>query len=403
MLTEDIVRRLCPHARSDYIDALVNGKPVLDAAGINTPLRMAAFLGTICHETGGLTIVRENTRWSDSNLKIFSKSLAARIRPNVGNARKSANAAYGHRLGNEDDGTSDDDGWDYRGGGMIQLTGKYNYRKAGEAIGVDLGNNPILIENADISLKAACWEFSQFVDYCDRGESGFKAVCNGINRGNAFSKLDPIGWASRQNWYSRACDVIGVSGRTVDDYLRVGDRGELVRIFQDRLKALGYQAGRSDGIFGSRTRAAVLAFQAENGLQTDGIIGPVTRAALNAEAAAPMPAGERADETLDDLREQGSRIVTAADKGVKTIATVGASTVIYAVSQGVDALTGAGDLLKEITTLKTLTMGFTDALSFFQQHWYLIVILVAYLLYRQFKSVQSARLDDHQTGANASR
>jgi putative chitinase len=403
MLTEDIIRRLCPHARSDYVDVLVNSKAVMNEAGINTLLRMAAFLGTICHETGGLTIVRENTRWSDSNLKIFSKGLAARIRPHVGNARKSANAAYGHRLGNEDDGISDDDGWDYRGGGMIQLTGKYNYQKAGEAIGVDLGSNPILIENADISLKAACWEFSQFVDYCDRGETGFKAVCNGINRGNPFSKLDPIGWVSRQKWYSRACDVLGINSRTADDLLRVGDRGELVRIFQDRLKALGYQAGRSDGIFGSRTRAAVLAFQAENDLVTDGLIGPKTRAALNAETAVPMPVGERAGETLDDLREKGSRIVEKADNGVKAVTTVGIGSAVFAVGQAADALTGASELLKEINTLKMLTTGFGDALSFFVDKWYLLAILGSYLLYRWFRDIQQARLEDHNTGANTAR
>lgn len=59
-----------------------------------------------------------------------------------------------------------------------------------------------------------------------------------------------------------------------------GSRGDAVRKLQELLNALGYDCGSVDGIFGSKTKAAVLAFQKANGLGVDGIVGPLTWAKL---------------------------------------------------------------------------------------------------------------------------
>ena len=64
-----------------------------------------------------------------------------------------------------------------------------------------------------------------------------------------------------------------VVGRPMVSY---GSRGDAVRKLQELLNALGYDCGSVDGIFGSKTKAAVLAFQKANGLGTDGIVGPLT-------------------------------------------------------------------------------------------------------------------------------
>ena len=49
---------------------------------------------------------------------------------------------------------------------------------------------------------------------------------------------------------------------------------------QTRLKSWGYYTGAVDGIYGPKTRAAVIAFQKKNGLVADGIVGPKTAAAI---------------------------------------------------------------------------------------------------------------------------
>jgi hypothetical protein len=64
-----------------------------------------------------------------------------------------------------------------------------------------------------------------------------------------------------------------VVGRPTVSY---GSRGDAVRKLQELLNALGYDCGSVDGIFGSKTKAAVLAFQKANGLGVDGIVGPLT-------------------------------------------------------------------------------------------------------------------------------
>ncbi len=64
-----------------------------------------------------------------------------------------------------------------------------------------------------------------------------------------------------------------------DDVINYGDRGAVVKALQDALNARGERLD-ADGIFGAATRAAVVAFQARNGLDPDGVVGPLTRAAL---------------------------------------------------------------------------------------------------------------------------
>ena len=52
-----------------------------------------------------------------------------------------------------------------------------------------------------------------------------------------------------------------------------GSKGAYVLIAQDDLNTLGYRTGGLDGIFGSRTREAVINYQNSRGLQADGVIG----------------------------------------------------------------------------------------------------------------------------------
>ncbi|KKL28492.1 hypothetical protein LCGC14_2374570, partial [marine sediment metagenome] len=64
------------------------------------------------------------------------------------------------------------------------------------------------------------------------------------------------------------------------NFLRVGSRGQAVTNLQRWLADHGFNPGPIDGIFGPKTKAAVLAFQRAAGIQVDGIVGPETRGAM---------------------------------------------------------------------------------------------------------------------------
>jgi peptidoglycan hydrolase-like protein with peptidoglycan-binding domain len=69
--------------------------------------------------------------------------------------------------------------------------------------------------------------------------------------------------------------------------LSVGSRGPQVETLQTLLTEQGYDPGPADGVFGSKTRRAVIAFQDDEGLIGDGIVGPVTAGALDGAPPAP--------------------------------------------------------------------------------------------------------------------
>jgi len=70
-----------------------------------------------------------------------------------------------------------------------------------------------------------------------------------------------------------------------------GSTGSGVREVQTRLKTWGYYTGSVDGIYGSATTQAVMAFQRKNGLKVDGVVGQSTRAALGLPVATTAVSG----------------------------------------------------------------------------------------------------------------
>ncbi len=62
--------------------------------------------------------------------------------------------------------------------------------------------------------------------------------------------------------------------------LKQGSQGDLVKTVQTKLKNWGYYKGAVDGIYGAKTKAAVIYFQKRNGLTPDGVVGSKTLAAL---------------------------------------------------------------------------------------------------------------------------
>ena len=82
-------------------------------------------------------------------------------------------------------------------------------------------------------------------------------------------------------------EVINPAEPTPEPPLSSGSRGEKVEELQKRLQALGYYDGEIDGQFGPGTKAAVVDFQKNNGLDTDGLAGTETLSLLYSQEAKP--------------------------------------------------------------------------------------------------------------------
>jgi len=115
--------------------------------------RLCHFLAQLAHESGGF---------------YYSEEIA------------SGQAYEGRQdLGNVELG----DGQRYKGRGLIQLTGRYNYRVYGKRLGIDLEGNPELAKTPDIAVRVAVlyWSLNKLNGLADAGD--FHAITRKINGG----------------------------------------------------------------------------------------------------------------------------------------------------------------------------------------------------------------------------
>ncbi len=96
--------------------------------------------------------------------------------------------------------------------------------------------------------------------------------------------IDVNGWVAR---LQTECNMQGFSSQLIDNIagkitlagcplLKIGAKGNITGLLQERLNVLGFNCGVADGIFGEKTRAAVITFQTSRGLSADGIVGQNT-------------------------------------------------------------------------------------------------------------------------------
>lgn len=119
----------------------------------------AYILATAYGETGGrMKPVRENMNYSAGRLvEVFSASRRQGISPNTlaGNPVLLANTVYGGDWGRKNLGNTDpNDGWNFRGAFVGQITGRHNFTKWSESLAVDLIGDPTLIDDVKISAAA---------------------------------------------------------------------------------------------------------------------------------------------------------------------------------------------------------------------------------------------------------
>lgn len=130
---------------------------VMEKYQINTPIRKAAFLAQIGHESGHFKSIIENLNYSKDGLlrvfpKYFNEASAGAF------ARKPemiASRVYANRMGNGDHASGD--GWKYRGRGLIQVTGRSNYESFARFIQKPLDETIRYLETFEGACESAGW------------------------------------------------------------------------------------------------------------------------------------------------------------------------------------------------------------------------------------------------------
>lgn len=127
VITPELLRKVAgAPVNKQVVEGLAKYLPAeMEKAGITTRLRIAHFLAQIGHESDHFRTTKE-----------YASGKAYEGRRDLGNVKAG-------------------DGVKYKGRGVIQITGRYNYEKYGKKLGVDLVRKPELAESPEISVKTA--------------------------------------------------------------------------------------------------------------------------------------------------------------------------------------------------------------------------------------------------------
>jgi len=149
---------------------------------ISAPLRAAAFLAQIAHESAELRFMQE--LWG----------------PTAQQKKYEPPSDVATALGN----TQPGDGFRYRGRGPIQITGRANYKKYGDLLGVDLVGNPDLAAQPEYAFQTAglFWKMKGLNELADVQD--FTTITKRINGGLS-------GLAERKRYYETAKKAFGLA------------------------------------------------------------------------------------------------------------------------------------------------------------------------------------------------
>jgi len=180
MLTEMQLRQIMPTLGAPRAEALL---PFLNGAmasyGVTTLPRAAAFVAQLAHESGEF-------RWME---EIWG--------PTATQKRYEPPSDLAARLGNTEAG----DGLRFKGRGPIQITGRFNYQRFGQQLGIDLVARPELAATPAVAFEVAAlfWKSNGLNELADAGD--FLRITKRINGGTN-------GLAEREKYFARAQAVL---------------------------------------------------------------------------------------------------------------------------------------------------------------------------------------------------
>jgi putative chitinase len=197
-------KKLWPHA-DKYIPGLTDGiiasAPIIfPKYGLTTDLTICHFMAQASEECGCGAEMQENMNYSAGRLlqvfpTHFTTSQAIEMQHNP---RLIADQAYGSRMGNH---PGTDDGWNFRGQGLSQVTGRDGYAALAEKTGLDLLNHPEIIIAPATTLECGVGDFvlCGCLPYAEK--DSLIGVSSMLNVGHFVSNPNQInGYSMRKNW-----------------------------------------------------------------------------------------------------------------------------------------------------------------------------------------------------------
>jgi len=201
LITTYQLMKVCPNLdvkRATRLAELIN--MICPRYGITTKDILHEFLANVAHESGGFRHKDENMNYSASRIKAVWPSrfkTIAEASPYAMNPKKLANKVYGDRMGNR---PGTDDGYNFRGGGFMGITGRDTYEKYRAFTAFDTVENVADAVRTDdyYAMDSAAWVFSEVKKLNDEAERDeFLKTVKAINGGY-------IGLEDRQKYYDRA-------------------------------------------------------------------------------------------------------------------------------------------------------------------------------------------------------
>lgn len=184
--------------------------PAMALRAIDTDARAVAFLSNVLHETGGFRVFCENLNYSVQGLlKTFGRHRISAAdcqrlgrKPGerglpVERQREIANLIYGGEFGRKQLGnTQPNDGWYFRGRGLIQLTGRANHARLARVQGIDVVALQKLLDS-DAGSAASAAHFWAAAGCNAKADAGDDEGARRLVNGGTLGMDDVLSWRDR--------------------------------------------------------------------------------------------------------------------------------------------------------------------------------------------------------------